>query len=83
MNLWGKLNTVLDKYNIKKFVVNMHAPNAKNKMSMIERFNFTILSKITKYMTRQDSVNIDVIEDIINNYNHSFHSKMNKKPRRE
>ena len=48
---------------------------------MIERFNYTILSKIKKYMTRNDTVKyVDVIEDIISNYNHSFHSKINEKP---
>ena len=32
-------------------------------------------------MTRNDTVKyVDVIEDIISNYNHSFHSKINEKP---
>jgi hypothetical protein len=77
----GQVNTVIEKYNIKKYVIDPHAPNAKNKMAMIERFNYTILSKIKKYMTKYDSVKyVDVLDDIVYNYNHSEHSMINEKP---
>ena len=43
----------------------------------VERFNYTLLQKIKKYMTKNDSVvYIDVLDDILLNYNNTVHSSI-------
>lgn len=77
----GEVKTVMDKLGIKRYVVDPDAPNAKNKMAMIERFNYTVWMRIKKYMTKNDTVKyIDVLDDIIYNYNHTVHSGIGHKP---
>ena len=77
----GKVLSVMKKYNVKKFLNDPEAPNAKNSMALIERFNYTLLQKIKKFMTKTDSVRyIDVLNDIISNYNNTVHSSIKQQP---
>ena len=77
----GKVLDVMKKYDVKKFVNDPHAPNAKNSMSVVERFNYTLLQKIKKYMTKNDSVvYIDVLDGILLNYNNTVHSSIRHTP---
>ena len=53
----------------------------KNKMGKIERFNRTIRNKIEKYMTAyKTNKYIDVLPDLVYNYNHSIHSRTGYAP---
>ena len=55
--------------------------NSKNTMGLIERFNKTVLNKMRKYMTVNDTVKYyDAIPDIIENYNKTVHSATKKTP---
>ena len=50
-------------------------------LSVVERFNYTLLQKIKKYMTKNDSVvYIDVLDDILLNYNNTVHSSIRHTP---
>ena len=77
----GKVLSVMKKYNVKKFLNDPEAPNAKNSMALIEQFNYTLLQKIKKFMTKTDSVRyINVLNDIISNYNNTVHSSIKQQP---
>ena len=55
--------------------------NSKNTMGLIERFNKTVLNKMRKFMTANDTVQyVDAIPDIIDNYNNTVHSATNRTP---
>ena len=55
--------------------------NSKNTVGLIERFNKTLLNKIRKYMTINDTVKYyDAVPDMIDNYNNTVHSTTNKTP---
>ena len=55
--------------------------NSKNTMGLIERFNKTVLNKMRKCMTINDTVKYyDAIPDIIENYNKTVHSTTKKTP---
>jgi hypothetical protein len=72
---------VMDENDFKRYVNNPKLPNSKNSMSMIERFNFTMLSKIKKYMKRNETLKYyDVLDDLLENYNTPIHSTIKKKP---
>ena len=50
-------------------------------MGMIERFNRTIKNYLRRYFTSHKTYNwIDIIDDIVFNYNHSFHSGIENEP---
>jgi hypothetical protein len=52
-----------------------------NRQSLIERFNRTLESFISKYQeSRKTNRYIDVLEDIVHNYNHSHHWGINDTP---
>jgi hypothetical protein len=63
----------------------------KTWMGVVERFNRTLRDMITKYLTHTNNVKwIDVLPDLVNNYNTSYHSsvgvppvKVNEKKERE
>ena len=77
----GKVLDVMRKYDVKKFLNDPDAPNAKNSMAVVERFNYTLLQKIKKYMTKNDTVRyVDVLDDIISNYNNTVHSSIRHTP---
>ena len=47
----------------------------------LQRFNQTMLNKIRKFMTSKDTVKyVDVIPDMIDNYNNTVHSATNRTP---
>jgi len=55
--------------------------NSHNTMGIIERFNKTLLNKLRKYMTANDTVKyVDALSQIVNKYNHTKHSTINKTP---
>jgi hypothetical protein len=77
----GGMDDMLKKNNIKKFLVDPHSINAKNKQALIERLNYSVWLKLKKYMADKGSVKyIDVLDDLLYNYNHSKHSTIKKKP---
>jgi hypothetical protein len=52
-----------------------------NKMGLIERFNRTIKSLISKYQTMYKTTKwIDALDDLVYNYNHSVHSSIGLAP---
>jgi len=58
-----------------------HSINSHNTMGIIERFNKTLLNKIRKYMTANDTVKyVDALSQIVKKYNHTKHSAINKTP---
>lgn len=77
----GSVKKVMDKLKIKRYVVDPHSPNAKNKQAMIERFNYTLWMRLKKYMAKNNTYKyIDVLDDIIYNYNHTVHSSTGHTP---
>ena len=52
-----------------------------HKLGIINRFHKTLKNKLTKYMTANDSVKwIDVIDEIVYNYNNTINRGINEKP---
>jgi hypothetical protein len=52
-----------------------------NKMSIVERFNRTIKNYLRRYFTANNTYNwFDVINDVMLNYNNSFHSTIHTTP---
>lgn len=52
-----------------------------NRMGMVERFNRTIKSRLQKYMTAtRKNEWIEVLDDIVENYNNSKHRSINQSP---
>lgn len=53
----------------------------KRTLSVVERFNRTIKNYLRKYFTAYNTYNwIDVIDDIVENYNNSYHSTLKTSP---
>lgn len=68
---------------MKKYSVSHHSnePGDHNKLGIIERFNRTVRELIAKYQVAADSYTyIDVIDDLVNNYNNHTHSTIKAKP---
>jgi hypothetical protein len=77
----GAVKKVMDNMGIKRYVVDPNTPNAKNKQAMIERFNYTLWMRLKKYMAKNNTHKyIDVLDDIIYNYNHTEHSSIGHTP---
>ena len=56
-------------------------PNDKSRMGKVERFNRTIKTRIQKYFIANKSLNwIDVINDLVDNYNDTVHSRTKYSP---
>ena len=73
-------NRALNKYlkwrRIKHFIARDHS-----KAAVVERWNRTIKEKINKYLTYKKSNRfIDILENIINAYNNTIHSRTKYKP---
>jgi hypothetical protein len=52
-----------------------------HKASIVERFNRTLLSKISRYLTyKKTKTFIDVLDKLVYSYNHSFHSAIQCAP---
>jgi transposase InsO family protein len=72
----SKVQSYLRSLGVKHF-----STNSEMKASMVERFNRTINSLIERYLTaNQTERYIDVLQDLVNNYNHSYHSVIEMKP---
>jgi IS30 family transposase len=66
------------KYNINHYFVQV---GDHTKQGKVERFNRTIRSKITTYMTSNNTLNwVSVIDDLVENYNSSVHSSIGIEP---
>lgn len=56
--------------------------NPDSKAALVERFNRTIMEKIFRYFTHNNTQRyIDVIQDLVDGYNASVHSTIRMKPR--
>jgi hypothetical protein len=67
---------MLSRYNIKIF-----STFSEIKNSICERFNRTLMDRLSRYWTHTGQHRyIDVLPSIINNYNHSFHRSIKTKP---
>lgn len=77
----GAVNKLFEKYDVQVYLNDPGAINAKNKVGMIERLNRTLWNRIKKYMQTQQTLKfIDVLQDIVNNYNNTRHSAILQKP---
>ena len=55
--------------------------NEEIKAYVVERFNRTLKTKMWKYFTKQDTkVYIDVLDDLVESYNDTFHHSIKMKP---
>ena len=67
---------LLEKHNIEWF-----STKSDKKAAIVERFNLTLKSRMWKYFTAKETDKwTDVLDDFVNNYNHSFHSSIGMKP---
>jgi hypothetical protein len=69
---------VLDKHNVRHVTVIV---GDHNRQSIVERFNRTLESMIVRYQNANKY--IDVLEDIVHNYNHTFHQSIQDIPERK
>ena len=59
----------------------MYSTNNEGKSVTAERFIRTLKNKIYKYMTSlSKNVYIDKLDDIIKNYNNTYHTSIKRKP---
>ena len=74
------LNKDMNKYLEKQKIV-LYTLNSEQKASVIERFNRTLKEKMYRYFTAKGIYNyIDVIDDILNVYNNSYHRSIKLAP---
>lgn len=65
----------------KKYNIHMFSVFSEIKNSICERFNRTLMDKIARYWTYSNSFKyVDVLPDIISNYNNSFHRSIGRVP---
>ena len=77
----GSVKKLLDDRGAKIHLNDPDSIHSHNTVGMIERFNRTMLNKIRRYMTQNDTVTyVDAIDDMVNNYNHTVHSSIFKTP---
>jgi uncharacterized protein (DUF342 family) len=51
------------------------------KCAIVERFNRTLMSKLSKYMHSKNTKRyVDVLQDLVDSYNHSYHRTIGTKP---
>ena len=59
----------------------MYSTNNEGKFVVAERFIRTLKNKIYKYMTSiSKNVHIDKLDDIVNEYNNTYHTTIKMKP---
>ncbi len=74
----SKMKAIMDKNKIIHFTAEK---GDHSKMGMIERFNRTIRSKITLYMTAKDTNDwVSVLPSLVSNYNNTIHGSIKEKP---
>ena len=62
-------------------MIEMYSTHNEGKSVVAERFIRTFKNRIGKYMTlTSKNVLIDKLDDIVNKYNHTYHSTINMKP---
>lgn len=67
----------LKKYNLSHYTSN----NKEIKCAIVERFNRTLKSKMFKYFTSRGTRKyIDILDDLLNNYNNSYHRTIKMTP---
>ena len=67
---------LLKRYQIKHF-----STSSDLKSSLVERFNRTLLDKIFKWMSKNNTYRyIDVLNDLVHSYNHSHHRIIGMRP---
>lgn len=77
----GKVKALLDKYEVKVFLNDPHALNAKRIVGIVERVNGTLWNKLKRYLYSNSTLTyIDILDDLIHNYNNTKHSTTKMKP---
>ena len=75
--LAAPVQAVFKKYNIHHY----WSFNDDIKAACVERFNRTLKTRLFRYMTRKKSARwIDVLGDVVNSYNHSYHRSIGMAP---
>ena len=71
-----EFGALMKKHNIRHF-----ATSSETKASIVERLNRTIKCRMYRYLEAQNSKRyIDVLQDLIDGYNHSFHRSIKMSP---
>ena len=66
---------------LEKNAIEMYSAHNKEKSVVAERFIRTLKNKIYKYMTSvSKNVYIDMLDDVVNEYNNTYHRKIKMKP---
>ena len=66
---------------LKDLKVDQFATENGTKAQIVERFNRTLQDRMYKYFTAKNSKRwIDILPDLVNNYNNSFHSSIKMTP---
>ena len=66
---------------LQKHDIQFFTTNNETKASVVERFNRTLKSKMFKYFTYKNTHKyIDVLAQLVDSYNHSFHRSIGTKP---
>jgi hypothetical protein len=77
----AKVNDLNDKWDVKVYLNNPTKINQHTFMSIVERFNRTLLGKIKKHIYSQGHLNyVDNLQKFIDAYNNSEHSAIHEKP---
>ena len=72
----SKVQQLFNKYNIHHF-----STNSNFKASVVERFNRTLKEKMWRYFSQVGNNRyIDIIDDLVFNYNNSYHNSIKMKP---
>jgi hypothetical protein len=75
------LNSINKKYNVKHYIHVSKNANHPTKTAIVERFNYTLWKMISKYTESKDTLKfIDVLKDLVNNYNSRIHTGIKAKP---
>ena len=70
------LKTLLEENDIEYF-----SSKSDKKASVVERFNKTLKTRMWKYFEEEETYKwVDVLDDLVNAYNNSFHSSIQMKP---
>ena len=85
-NMWVDKGSEFSNNSFKKWlkdndIEKMYSTHNEGKSAVAERFIRTLKAKIYKYMTSiSKNVYIDKLDDIVNQYNNTYHSTIKKKP---
>lgn len=65
----------------KKYGVSLFSTHSNMKAALVERFNQTIMNRISRYFTQNNTKTyINVLPEIIRGYNQTYHSSIKMKP---